>query len=159
MNVHKMNVHKAVATGTLALSLAATGSVSGLAGSAHASTRTAGSSVTSAPGRTTVVDCNRRIREPRHLTVACADAGITVTHLTYRHWGPRGAVGHGVLNVNDCKPNCASGHFHHYPAAVAFTDPVVRQGHRVFRVLKLRFGAKHPKAHLTARYVLTTRPF
>lgn len=41
-----------------------------------------------------------------------------VDNLTWSSWGAGGAVGSGTLHINDCTPNCASGTFKAFPAAV-----------------------------------------
>ena len=37
------------------------------------------------------------------------DSTNIVSHLTWTSWGPTTAVGHGLLGLDNCKPNCASG--------------------------------------------------
>lgn len=47
---------------------------------------------------------------PAALDLTCADAGVTLTNLTWNHWGMSVADAHGTLSVNDCSPDCVSGH-------------------------------------------------
>src|SRR5262249_25107864 len=43
--------------------------------------------------------------------------------LTWSDIGPRTATATGVLNDDDCVPNCASGTYHQYRVQVLATDP------------------------------------
>jgi len=57
-----------------------------------------------------VVDCGAPpTSSPTSLVLTCADAGVTLTDLSWKGWGMPVATGHGVLNVNGCVPDCASG--------------------------------------------------
>ncbi len=59
-----------------------------------------------------VVDCGTPggpgVNSPTSLVLTCADAGVTLTQLTWKGWGMPVATGHGDLNVNNCVPDCAS---------------------------------------------------
>jgi hypothetical protein len=57
-------------------------------------------------------NCKAVKKEPAKIVFACADYGYYVDHLTWSSWSTTKAVGRGVFHMNDCKPNCASGHFH-----------------------------------------------
>lgn len=56
-------------------------------------------------------------REPSSIGFS-GDSSNIVTHLTWSSWGPTSAVGHGMLGVDDCNPNCAAGTVTQEPATV-----------------------------------------
>lgn len=51
---------------------------------------------------------------PSTLLLTCADAGITVSKLRWTGWGGSFTAGLGTAAVNDCTPDCASGHDHSF---------------------------------------------
>lgn len=67
-----------------------------------------------------VRDCPTRkaLAKPTNLLLACADGNEYVSHITWKTWGTKRATGKGTLYLNDCNPDCASGHFHGYSASV-----------------------------------------
>ena len=80
--------------------------------------RSAGASKTTprvltCPGHTEV--------RPRSYLMSCGDANASWKNMVWTSWGPRTASGTGDLYQNDCTPNCASGHFHTYPAKVVLS--------------------------------------
>jgi hypothetical protein len=67
-------------------------------------------------------DCLGKPRvKPASVVLACADGNFTVTKLAWTGWGQAFAAGRGTGSLNDCKPNCAAGHFHSYPAILLAT--------------------------------------
>lgn len=97
-------------------------------GTSTARTSTAGSSAaasgspsSAAPSTGKVADikvyanCRKPRIEPRVIILACADAGVLVVNLRWSNWTTTHARGIGTLRYNDCKPNCATGHFHDVP--------------------------------------------
>ncbi len=70
-----------------------------------------------------VVDCQGGPAEvkPRTLLYACGDASTVAIKLHWTNWGARRAHATGYLAVNDCTPNCATGHFHDFEAALTLT--------------------------------------
>ena len=59
--------------------------------------------------RTKVVNCMTVRFEPKSFVIACGDGNIWASKLHYSSWTKNRAAGHGVLNINTCNPNCASG--------------------------------------------------
>lgn len=51
------------------------------------------------------------------------DGSGYVDGLTWSSWNTRGASATGTLHVNNCSPNCASGSYGSYAAAVTLSDP------------------------------------
>ena len=52
-----------------------------------------------------------RLQKPRRLVPCSADGGCQVLQARWRNWGRAVATGRGTAKVNDCRPDCASGHF------------------------------------------------
>ncbi len=96
--------------------LAITGST--LTGSAHATPARPGLSSV----QTVVFDCpgQRAMVRPETFILTCADANSLLDKLSWTSWTPGLASATGTLEINDCTPYCAAGHFHAYPAVVVF---------------------------------------
>ena len=58
---------------------------------------------------------------PAEIVVACADANFYVNRM---RWTATEAVASGVGRLNDCKPNCAAGHFHSAPLTIRLSRVV-----------------------------------
>jgi hypothetical protein len=56
--------------------------------------------------------------KPLTIVFTCADGGFLVERLKWTGWGNTFAAAVGTASVNDCNPNCAGGHYHHYPMVV-----------------------------------------
>ena len=80
---------------------------------------------TSAPAPSPVVyDCaGNPHTKPASYTLACADAGIALSKVTWSSWSASGAKGTGQLGVNNCQPDCASGTFGYTPATITLSSP------------------------------------
>lgn len=61
---------------------------------------------------------------PAEVVFACADANFYADHLHWSSWGPKTAAAIGQGHQNDCKPNCAAGHFHTFPIRVSLSHVV-----------------------------------
>jgi len=89
-----------------------------LTGSAHATPARPSLS----PVQTVVFDCpgQRAMVRPKTFILTCADANSLLDKLSWTSWTPGLASATGTLEINDCTPYCAAGHFHAYPAVVVF---------------------------------------
>jgi hypothetical protein len=58
-----------------------------------------------------------RLQKPSRLVPCSADGGCQVIRAKWRDWGKSSASGRGTAKVNDCRPNCALGHFRKTPGA------------------------------------------
>jgi hypothetical protein len=87
--------------------------------------------------------CQNHVYKPRRVIFACADGSFYATSLRYASYGSRQAVASGTMHYNDCKPNCAAGHFHQRRGRVRFSR-VVRcaDGRRYFSRAHYRFGKR-----------------
>ena len=54
-------------------------------------------------------------------------------------WTGRSAVSHGTLWVDDCRPDCAAGHYRRYPATVTLSRVAHREGVSFFSRMRLRY--------------------
>lgn len=61
---------------------------------------------------------------PASIVFACGDGNFYATSLHWSSWGATSAAAAGVGHQNDCKPDCAAGHFHAYPLDVRLSRPV-----------------------------------
>jgi hypothetical protein len=87
-----------------------------------------------------VGNCTRSQVRPSTIVIACADAGVQLTHLRWRSFGGPRARATGDYTFNDCTPNCAAGHFHSYPVAVVLSRPKgCPDGHRDYRVATVTY--------------------
>ena len=52
------------------------------------------------------------------MLVVCQNAAVGVTGIVWSSWGSVTALGEGTANVDDCRPDCASGTVQHFPASI-----------------------------------------
>jgi hypothetical protein len=96
-----------------------------------------------------VLDCGSTpVTAPSTFVLACADHGIGVQDLHWASWTPKLASGYGVLWENDCTPDCADGHFHHYPSLEVLWGSATVKG----------YPADRRYTTLTVIFTGTTRP-
>lgn len=57
----------------------------------------------------------------------------------WAHWSRTSAATRGTLWVDNCRPDCASGHFRTYPAQVTLSRVADRKGVRFFSRMQLRY--------------------
>ena len=93
-----------------------------------------------------LADClGRPVVEPRAVVFACADGGFGVDRLTWVSWGGSRAVALGSAYANDCKPYCAAGHFHRYPAVLVATGSQrCPNGERAYLTVTYAFFGRSP---------------
>jgi hypothetical protein len=89
-----------------------------------------------------VANCTRLVVKPRRVVVTCADGNIYVVFRQYASWTKTAAVGGGAYWINDCKPSCAGGTFHRYPARLRLGRPVHTKAGMVFSRLQVRYTKK-----------------
>ena len=82
---------------------------------------------------------------PHSIVVACGDGNFALLRLRWTSWNGLHANAQATASQNDCKPYCAAGHFHSYPATVVLSRPrTCKNGVRVFTQLAWRFTAARP---------------
>jgi hypothetical protein len=144
-----------IATGfaiaTLGLSLGLVGSAGAALTSAGAITR-AGSAAAASPP--VVLNCLGKAQvKPGTITLACADDGAGLTHLHWTSWTPQLASAYGTEWQNDCKPNCAQGHVHHYPVVAMLWGSATVTGHpgeRRYTTATLSYPKGRPAVYVTS---------
>lgn len=83
-----------------------------------------GSTATPVPvdGAFVVWSCENKAEvKPGSLVLACPDGSDRMLDMHWTNWVPGSATGTGVQSVNDCTPNCATGHFVNYPVDIKLT--------------------------------------
>src|SRR5437867_2650118 len=60
--------------------------------------------------------CDQLLYRPTHVQLACGDGNFGLDGMSWRGWNGPIAHGSGLAYSNDCKPDCADGHFHRYRA-------------------------------------------
>jgi hypothetical protein len=82
---------------------------------------------------------------PRSIVVACGDGNFYVTGIKWSRWDATTAFGIGTGHQNDCRPDCAGGHFHTYLVSIHLSRPVAcKSGRREFTRLTYRFLSRKP---------------
>jgi hypothetical protein len=115
------------AIAALGLSLGLVGSAGAAPTSAAAITRAG--SAPAAP-RYVVLNCMDKAQvKPGAIVLACADDGLGLTHLRWTSWTLELASAYGTEWENDCKPNCAEGHFHYYPVVAVLWGSATVKGY------------------------------
>ncbi len=81
--------------------------------------------------------------EPVSVLLACADGTWEMEGLSWSWWGSRTAFGTGVVDVNNCEPDCAQGTFIAYPIRVKLSEPVrAESGELYFTHIRLFYLEK-----------------
>jgi hypothetical protein len=135
-------------TSALALTTALVG-----AGVAHATTSDTPTSSVHLSTPRVLADCLTASRRPPAITLTCADGNAMLKRAPWRWWGQRSAGGSATFVANDCKPNCAAGHFHWYPV----TDWLNRPVHGMFSRLTVHLDHPVKSMKRTLTFQLATR--
>jgi hypothetical protein len=62
--------------------------------------------------------CSNPRYRPVRIVIACGDGTFYLDHIRWAAWNDSRANGIGTAHLNDCRPNCAAGHFHSYRGVV-----------------------------------------
>ena len=131
------------------LSIAASGTVVCLAGLAIAPPA-------SASPDTVVVTCTGRgVVQPKVIDLACADASVLITNITWKSWTDNGAKGTGTLAWNTCLlETCAGGIVQKYRVRITLGGVASAPGVSAFTAVTLAFPKGGPAAAETATYTI-----
>lgn len=101
---------------------------------------------TAAPPTLPGVACapGRPVVRPTHVAISCGDGSAFVIHVRWTSLTPTRGTAKGIVLINDCVPDCATGHFRAYGSRLTFTGVHRRQGVPVFGRLLVRFTTRHP---------------
>jgi hypothetical protein len=96
-------------------------------------------------GRVLVPGCLKAHFKPTQLMLGC-DGSNYLKGLKWTKWTHKHATATAIDEVDDCQPDCATGHFHAYPVAVAVSRPRTcpKLTHKVFRHIVLTYANQHP---------------
>ncbi len=153
-----------LAIGLAALSGSASASTPDAVASSGSATHAATTALTpSAAGpRMVLLGCNKHAEIAPPSISSCRSAAAGLRGLHWTSWTPRLASGFGTYVVNDCKPSCAAGHLHAYPALVALWGSAVVKGHpaeRKYAAMTLIFtGARPPIDQVVNGKTVVTNP-
>ena len=67
---------------------------------------------------------HRPVERPASIVIACGDGNFYVTALHWKRWNATDAVGTGTGHQDDCRPDCAAGHFHAFPLTIRLSRVV-----------------------------------
>jgi len=99
----------------------------------------------SGDARRVVGDCTKSQVRPATIVMACADANLALTNLRWVSFGAATAHASGSYHVNDCTPDCASGHFHSYPVRVVLSQAALcPDKHDDYRLATVIFTGPRP---------------
>jgi hypothetical protein len=127
-----------------------------------ATTHAAGTAPTKSPPYVALNCAFKAQVKPGTYVLACADAGIGLQGLRWTSWTPKLASGYGTEWENDCQPNCAEGHIHHYPVVTVLWGSASVKGHpaeRRYTEVTLIYPAARPPVYtLVNGKVVATYP-
>jgi hypothetical protein len=93
------------------------------------------------------IDCHVAGTQPPVIVLDCPYGGVLATHLHWGTWGKDRARGHGQLEANDCRPDCAYGDRKIYPIHIKLRHPrlCAKDGVDEFQRAVVTFGDAKPK--------------
>ena len=108
-----------------------------------------------APG-TGIVDCaGSVVSKPKEITIACADAGLAITKISWKSWSNNRARGTGTLVWNTCLPQtCVDGIVQEYPVAITLGGVASGGNVSVFSRVNVTFPKNSPAGLESGRYTL-----
>jgi hypothetical protein len=97
---------------------------------------------------------------PRYILYTGDSSGVLSgpkpgSSLHWTSWSAQTAFGGGYNQIDNCKPDCASGHFIAYPIKLEAWKPGMSHGELVFSRLTILYTGKRP-AGVAAHYTFTT---
>lgn len=79
--------------------------------------------------------------KPSQVILACGDGNVYANKLNWKSWGQLYAHASGVLEMNDCTPDCARGRFHLYQASLtAYGEQRCPDGKIAYKTVKYHVG-------------------
>lgn len=99
----------------------------------------------SRPATTRVLPClgAPQVR-PGKYVLACGDGNFYVSRLRWVRWSASVGIARAQATLNDCRPDCAEGHFHSTSAVLVFSDPVSRRARRLYSVVTVLDATRLP---------------
>jgi hypothetical protein len=109
-----------------------------------------------ATGDTALIDCAGKAQiKPKEIVITCADAGVTITKITWTKWTNNTAKGSGTLVWNTCLPKtCVDGIVEKYKAKITLGRVASGPNASVFSGITLTFPDGGPAAADSAGYII-----
>ena len=105
-----------------------------------------------------IPSCIERPVAPEEIVLACGDGNFSLEGLRWHTWGAAIATAAGTVHENDCKPNCAAGHFHDYPVTVTASRLKTCAGvRRQYTRVAWRFIGRPPGGQVADAMTLSCR--
>lgn len=103
-----------------------------------------------------IVDCTGKgVTKPKEIVIACADAGVLITKITWKEWNANRARGTGVLAWNPCLPDCASSTAVTYPVVLTLGGLASAPGEPdVFSQVRMTYPKGGPASLNSGTYVI-----
>jgi len=113
---------------------------------------------TTAPAlMTTVVsDCGTGAYRPTTIVVTCGNGSVVATQIAWTAWSAASATADAVMQVDPCRPTCASGGDRPYPAHIKLSDPVATSAGPRFSRLTVAWTGASPTNTPLQSYPLPT---
>jgi hypothetical protein len=114
------------------------------------STTTTAATGSVGPSTMVVADCSQTSTEPTRIIVACADAGYTLTDVTYTKWKDDEALGSAIVIVSH------GDGVGRYNADFILDKPKDWAGRKLFSSLKVAYSGDAPTSNTTEVFDLTS---
>jgi hypothetical protein len=92
-----------------------------------------------------IANCAKPKFEPANVIIACGDASLGATNITWSSWTQKSAVGTGTGQINDCTPDCVHGTTRMAPMQLSLSKPKrCSNGRRLFTKLRYTWTSGAP---------------
>jgi hypothetical protein len=92
-----------------------------------------------------IANCAKPKFEPKDVIIACGDASLGATGITWSSWTQKSAIGNGTGQVNDCTPDCVHGMTKMAPMQLTLSKPKkCSNGRRLFTKLRYTWTSGAP---------------
>ena len=91
-------------------------------------------------------NCTEAQYKPPKIVLACGDGSNYLAKLRWSSWTKTTAAASGTNQIDNCTPDCVSGHFKGYAVTVTLSKPVTckQQPHKLFSHIVLTYPHQHP---------------
>jgi hypothetical protein len=90
-------------------------------------------------------NCAKPQFKPANVILACGDASLGATGVSWTSWTQKAAVGSGTGQLNDCNPDCVHGKVKTAPMSLRASKPrTCSNGRRIFTKLAYTWTAGAP---------------
>jgi hypothetical protein len=97
-------------------------------------------------------NCAKAKFKPANVILACGDASLGATGVTWTSWTNKSATGTGTGQLNDCNPDCAHGKPKTAPMQLTATKPrTCSNGRRIFTKLSFVWTSGAPVGNVPSQ--------